>query len=348
MAGNHAAGLTGTWHKPPRAKVIPRSPASRRPASARHGKARTTIQYRRPPGRSSHVSRMHYLVFLIICFVWGGSFLLMKKAVLAFSPAGVGAWRIVGGALALAAIAWWQSRRPWLARARPAPMAIVVLLGFAWPFCLQPYLIARDGSAFIGMMVSFTPLLTILVSIPLLGIYPTARQLTGVLGALGFLGLLMVDGLHRQIPWQDLVLAMTVPLSYAVTNVIVRRWLHQTPSLDLSCLSLTWAAAVMVPLAWLGPWQAPDATGQQMREAVLALAVLGVIGTGIGTFLFTWLIQNHGPLFAGMVTNVVPVGALAWGWLDDERVTRAQLAALAGLIAMVTVVQFGTARPGGK
>ena len=76
-----------------------------------------------PPQPEAHLETRHslrldpmpYVVFVVICFVWGASFLLMKKAVLAFTPVGVGAWRVVGGALALALIAWWQSRRPRLA-----------------------------------------------------------------------------------------------------------------------------------------------------------------------------------------------------------------------------------------
>jgi hypothetical protein len=61
------------------------------------------------------------------------------------------------------------------------------------------------------------------------------------------------------------------------------------------------------------------------------------------TRLFNHLIREHGPLFAGMVTNLVPVGALIWGWIDHEQVTPQQITALAGLIVMVTLVQYGAA-----
>jgi hypothetical protein len=47
-----------------------------------------------------------------------------------------------------------------------------------------------------------------------------------------------------------------------------------------------------------------------------------------------------------MATNLVPIGALAWGWADHEQVTSRQILALIGLVSMVTVVQFGAARPG--
>lgn len=289
---------------------------------------------------------MPYLQFAFICVVWGSSFILMKKGAVWFSPTSIGAWRLIGGA-AILGIAWWRSSMQWSVRLRDGwAIAVVVLFGFAWPFSMQPYLVARDGSAFIGMMVSFTPLLTMAASIPLLGIYPARRQLLGVLGALGFLALLMLDGINRQIPIVDLAFAMTVPLCYAVTNTLIRKSLSHIPSLELSLMSLVAAALLLLPLSFVIPFEPASDSPADKTVAVMSIVVLGVVGTGIGTFVFTRLIQEQGPLFAGMVTNLVPIGALAWGWSDHEPVTALQITALVGLVTMVSVVQFGAARPG--
>ncbi len=289
---------------------------------------------------------MPYLSFLFICLVWGASFILMKKGAVWFSPAAIGAWRVIGGAAVLGLACWW-SRVPWAIRRRDwRAVVFVVGCGFAWPFCVQPFLVARDGSAFIAMTVSFTPLITIAASIPLLGVYPARRQLIGVLGALGFMALLMWDGrINRQIPIRDLTLALTVPLCYAVTNTVIRRALSHVPPLELSFVSLAAAGVILVPVALVVPFERGPASPADQTAAIEALLFLGLVGTGISTFLFNRLIQHHGPLFAGMVTNLVPIGALAWGWADHERVTPLQVAALVGLVSMVTVVQFGAARP---
>ena len=289
---------------------------------------------------------MPYVSFLFICLVWGASFILMKKAGIWFSPAAIGAWRVIGGA-AILGLVCWRSRVPWaIGRRDLCALAFVVVLGFAWPFCIQPWLVSRDGSAFIAMMVSFTPLITIAASIPLLGVYPARRQLFGVLGALCFMGLLVRDGIEREIPWLHLGLALTVPLCYALTNIVVRRWLSHVPSLELSFISLAAAGALLLPLSLVIPFDRGAATGDDRALAIGSLVFLGIVGTGITTFLFNRLIQHHGPLFAGMATNLVPIGALAWGWADHEQVTGPQLVALVGLVSMVTVVQFGAARPG--
>jgi drug/metabolite transporter (DMT)-like permease len=287
---------------------------------------------------------MPYVLFLLVCAIWGSSFILMKKATLVFSSLEVGAWRVASGALVLGLL-WRLHGRGWpLARRDLGPLAFVVLVGYAWPYSIQPELVARHGSAFIGMTVSFVPLLTIAASVPLLGIYPSRRQVVGVLGGLACMLALLAEGLQRRIPPVDLLLAGSVPLNYALTNICIRRRLNQAPSLGLSFASLAATSLFLLPLAC---WTAGEAPRSQpaMPLAVASLAALGVLGTGLATYAFNKLIQDQGPLFAGMVTYLVPVGAMAWGWVDQETITWGQLVALAGILTMVFLVQYRAAGP---
>ena len=72
--------------------------------------------------------------------------------------------------------------------------------------------------------------------------------------------------------------------------------------------------------------------------------MLGVLGTGFATCLFNRLIQDEGPLFAAMVTNLVPLFAMAWGFADAEQISLRQLIAVMGVLAMVLLVQYGSAK----
>lgn len=285
---------------------------------------------------------MPYLLFSLLCLIWGSSFILMKKASLAFSPLEVGAGRVLGGAAVLAAV-WLLKGLSWsLRRGDWAALTFVVFAGMAWPYCVQPWLVERHGSGFIATTVSFVPLLTIVASIPLLGELPNRRQLVGVLGGLACLGLLTKDGFDRQVPAADLLLAGSVPLCYALANVCIRRQLQHIPSLPLSTLMLGGASALLLPLA-LATNCPSTAAGERLPLAISALAILGVLGTGVGTLIFNKMVLDQGPLFAGMVTYLVPVGAMVWGWVDEERVTLLQGLALAGIFAMVALAQYGAA-----
>jgi drug/metabolite transporter (DMT)-like permease len=87
------------------------------------------------------------------------------------------------------------------------------------------------------------------------------------------------------------------------------------------------------PIDPSGPW----------TTALVAVTVLGVVGTGIATFLFNKLVQDQGSLFATMTINLTPMGAFLWGWGMGETVTPVQMIALLGVLTMVIVVQFGAA-----
>jgi drug/metabolite transporter (DMT)-like permease len=132
-------------------------------------------------------------------------------------------------------------------------------------------------------------------------------------------------------------------LGYAVCNVCIRRWLSHVGSLPLSFQALAVSGLVLLPLS-LATSDTHAATGREWTVAITSVVVLGVFGTGVAIWLFNKLIQEQGPLFAGMVTNLIPVGAVLWGWADQEPVTRIQIAALIGIVLMVTLVQFGAAR----
>ncbi|MEM1028682.1 MAG: DMT family transporter, partial [Planctomycetota bacterium] len=141
---------------------------------------------------------MVYAWFVLVCLIWGSSFILMKKASVVFGPLTIGAGRVLGGAIVLGVMIGItaQFRREassesprgagitWRERfSLPGfgVLMVLVVLGFLYPFSMQPYLIGRlDQSGFIGMMVCLVPLLTIGASAVLLRTWPGWRQWVGV------------------------------------------------------------------------------------------------------------------------------------------------------------------------
>lgn len=285
---------------------------------------------------------MPYVWFAVVCSIWGSSFALMKRASLCLSPVSIGAWRDFGGAAVLLLIFLLARRRSSFRRVDLVPLLGVAVLGFAWPHSIQPELVDRIGGAFVGMTVGMTPLLTILVSIPILGVFPTPRQLFGVVGALVCMAILMHDGLRHSVALRDLLVAFSVPTTYSIANSWIRRSLRHLPPLELTLLSLLLASSVLLPLAAV-IGKPPAIKPENWPVALAAIATLGIAGTGIATLLFNKLVQDQGPLFASMTINMVPVGAALWGWIEGEHITPVQMAALVGILVMVTIVQFGSA-----
>ena len=261
---------------------------------------------------------MPYLRFATLCLIWGSSFLLMKRAGAGFSPWAIGCGRVLTGMAVLGAVSWWQAKRHgWsISRSHLKALAGVMLFGYAIPYAAQPLFIARTHSSSLAAVgIGFTPLFTLAFSIPILGIRPTSKQAIGVLGALGCLVLLLIDSAERSITWFDVMILFCTPLMYALANIWVRMSLSDIPPMELTIVCLGVSGLLLLPVACLSP---PPAgwSPAKLPQAVACLAVLGVFGTGLGMLMFNQLVQQQGPLFAAMVTNITPIGAVLLGWAD--------------------------------
>jgi drug/metabolite transporter (DMT)-like permease len=284
---------------------------------------------------------MAYAYFTTVVLIWSVSFLLMKKAALCFAPASVAAWRVLAGGVVVAFVWRWRRGRLTIERKQYVPLLLVIMLGFVVPFIIQPALVGRVGSGTLSIFVGFVPLVTVILSVPLLKIHPSRLQLIGVFGALLSLAVLMLDRISWNVsPW-DMALAMTVPVFYATSNLIVRRSLSNIPSLEMVSLSLIGSALLLLPALAL-PQAPPGAPPDSIRTSAASMLVLGTISTGAASVMFNRLIRERGPLFAAMTTNLIPVGAVFSGWLDAEQVTVLQSSALAGVVSMVALVQYAS------
>ena len=271
----------------------------------------------------------------------------MERATHALGPVTIGICRLLGGALVLAVCWLFTRERPRITITEWGHIFVVGLMANALPFVIQPYVMKQAGEhGYFGMMVALVPLATMLASIPMLGVWPTRRQLVGVRAGMVCLGAVVQDGSARGIDTGLLVLALAVPLSYAVGNTYVKRNLDRVSPLPLTILLLSCGGLALLPLQFststlshLG--LAGPAEPYDWPLAIASLAFLSAVGTGVAVLLFIHLIKHQGPLFAGMVTYVVPVLALIWGQYDNEKLTIQQLTAIGGVLAMVAFVQWG-------
>lgn len=294
---------------------------------------------------------MPYLAFLFICLCWGTSFILMDRAGLAFGPAAIGAGRLACGAVVLAI--YCALKRQWI---KPTlrewgHVAVVALLANAWPYTVQPMVMRQFGEhGFLGLAVTFVPLSTIVASALMLGVKPTPRQLIGVLGGLVCAGLITLDGTRRGYSVGMLLLLLSTPVAYAVGNTYLKWKLPHMPPAPIAVMFLTLGSAMVLSIEFVpGLARALDLAGPEQPHdwpmAVASLATLGATSTGLAVLAFVHLVYTQGPLFAGMATYVVPMIALVWGQWDHERLTSLQLAAIAGVLAMVGLVQWNAAEP---
>ncbi len=216
---------------------------------------------------------MAYILFLFVSLVWGASFILMKKADVCYGALSIGGWRSFAGAAVLLA-AWVIRDRKWhFKRKHALPFLVLVLTSYLWPYTAQPYFIRHfSQSAFVGQIIAFVPLFTVIASVPLLKKLPTRRQWIGVIIGLVCYLVIIADSLDRNLDLPHMILLLTVPASYAIGNTVNKRYLSDVSPVFLAGMCMTLSAVIILPMAFV---RETVATGEGWMGSTLALVMLG-------------------------------------------------------------------------
>ncbi|PPS81218.1 S-adenosylmethionine/S-adenosylhomocysteine transporter [Streptomyces sp. MH60] len=253
------------------------------------------------------------LRFGLLALVWGFSFLFMKVGTESFAPFQVTLGRLAfGTAVVAAAMAVKRERLPrgawtWV------HLTVAGFLLNALPFSLFAFSELTIPSSLAGICNATSPLWGMALSLVALSEdRPTRRRVAGL--GIGFLGVLTVLGVWQGFHGLDVTgtaLALLASFSYPVGWIYVRRTLagssHSHLSLTGAQLGLaTLQLAAVTPVFTSVPTAFPVLP-------VLAVAALGVLGTGLAFLIQYDLVAEVGPTTAQMVTYFTPVIATAAG-----------------------------------
>jgi drug/metabolite transporter (DMT)-like permease len=252
----------------------------------------------------------------VLSLIWGSSFLWIKLLIQEVGPLTLVAWRLAFGVIAGALIVLWKRPRMpregrlWLG------LGILAVISSALPFFLISWGEQFVDSAVASVLNSTVPLFTVIIAQFFL---PEERltwnRAAGLL--MGFIGILFLMSRDLQTGFEgsDIrgqIAVLLAALSYGASGVFVRRNLKAVAPIVQALVplaladALTWAAAA----AFEAPLQAPSSS-----VGWLAMAWLGLLGTGFGFWLFFELLNSVGPVRAGLVTYAVAVLGVILGVL---------------------------------
>ncbi len=250
--------------------------------------------------------------FIVLALVWGSSFLWIKIALGALDPVQLAVARLALGAATLVVLCVAtrtrlpKDRRTWLRIGLPAA------LGNAVPFVLFGVGERTVSSGVAGVLNATTPLWALLIALVIRSERrPGRMRLIGLL--LGFAGTLVIFA-----PWQESGLAswgalacLIAAFSYAISYTYIGRYLVGTVSpiaMSGAQLSLaTGVTALALPFGGLGPIHLSG------LMSVVAVAILGICGTGIAFVLNNRLIADEGATTASSVGYLLPVVSVGLG-----------------------------------
>jgi len=252
------------------------------------------------------VTRRAWLLFGVMCVVWGVPYLLIKVAVAEISPAELVLARTTLGAAVLLP---WAVRSGALAPALRAwrPLLLFAALEMAGPWFLLAHAERDLSSSLTGLLVAAVPLVAAVAGRAIgesdrLDRVRVAGLLVGLLGVALLLGL---DVRGSDLPAVGAV-ALTV-IGYATGPLVVSRSLRNIPSQGVNAAALTVTAVLFLPFG------VASYDGLPSGRVILAVLGLGLVCTALALVLFFALIAEAGPHRALVITFVNPAVAVALG-----------------------------------
>lgn len=246
-------------------------------------------------------------LFLSLALIWGSSFLFIAIGLDAFHPGVVTLLRVALGAAFLALIP--RTRRIAIDRSDRGKVALLAAIWVAIPFTLFPIAQQWIDSAIAGMLNGATPIFTALLATVLLRSLPGPLQVAGLI--VGFAGILAIalpsagSGTTAAI---GVVLVVLATVCYAVSLNIVTPLQQKYGSLPLMARILAVATVMVTPFGLVGLGNSSFAW-----PSLLAVAAIGILGTGLAFVLMGTLAGSVGATRASFITYLIPVVALVLG-----------------------------------
>ncbi|MBV9384496.1 MAG: DMT family transporter [Streptosporangiaceae bacterium] len=253
------------------------------------------------------MSRRGWVLFAVMCVVWGIPYLFIKVAdgqvavpVIVFARTALGAAVLLP--LALRSGQFRVLRRYW------RPLVAFATLEMIVPWGLLSDAERRLPSSLAGLLIAAVPIIGVVVARLTGGTERlTARRWAGLVIGLAGVGVLAGPHLGGGSAW-PVTEVLLVAAGYASAPLIAARKLGDVPALPMTVACLSLAALVWAPAA-AAAWPHRLPSGRVLA----ALAALGVICTAFAFIVFLALIKEAGTSRAMVFTYVNPAVAVAAG-----------------------------------
>ena len=290
-----------------------------------------------------NTNNLKWFFLIILSVVWGSSFILIKKGLLGLTAYQLGSIRIIFTSIFLFIVGSSSLKK--IKKKDYKWIMITSFLGTFFPVYLFALAETEIDSSIASVLNSLTPLNTLIFGYFFFNLAFLKKQLIGII--VGFLGtiLLIISGANLN-PDQNYwfsILVVFASVCYAFNVNIIKNHLQ-----DLSAMSITVGnfLVISIPafiiLCFTGFFTQEVLSNSKMHESLGYMVLLSIFGTGIAKVVYNRLVQISTPIFASSVTYTIPIVALIWGFLDEEKLNFLQI--IAALIILLGVY-FANKKP---
>ncbi len=289
--------------------------------------------------KTSPITTQDWLILAMLGIVWGSSYILIKKGLLAFTPVEMAILRIEVTGMAFVPIYFFlakggvpRNKLPWV--------ACVGFFGSGFPAFMFAFAQTSVASSIAGMLNSLVPIFTWALGLLFFRAVFVSSQLLGV--AIGFIGAMVIIALEPNFSLSVDPLALLIvvsSISYALSGNIVKSKLQAIEPITLSSIAFLFIGIPALLYSFSTDIYSKVASDPQSWFSLGAIILLALIGTVLANILFYRLIQRTNAVFASSVSYLIPVTALIWGFIDGEVINWPQFAGLALILTGVWVLR---------
>jgi len=282
------------------------------------------------------------IVWLALCLIWGSTWLFIKTGLRDLPP-----FTFAGLRFLLASAILWAIVIAWR---RPLPKDWRDWLKLAWVGGVSIAL--NFGLIFWGEQHINSGLAAVLqATIPAFGLIfahyylpnerLTARKLAGAGVGVAGVSLIFYDQLKIEgaAAMQGCVALLLSSVCVAYSNVFIKA---RCQHIDSSVISAGQMVFGVFPLLALGSvLEGNPFDHRWSAQSALALVYLALIGSVLGFLLYFWLVTKIEVTKSMLISLVIPVTALFFGWLTlDEKLSWRVAAGSAAIIAGIWLIVF--------
>ncbi|EID7698736.1 TPA: DMT family transporter [Vibrio parahaemolyticus] len=253
---------------------------------------------------------MVYLLPFFTVMIWGGNSIVNKMAASTIEPSAMSFYRWFVAMVLLtpfclpAVIKQRHVIRPYLTK-----LAFLALLGMVLNQSLGYYAGLTTTASNMALITSLVPLISVFLSVPLLGKSVSMLSIVGGVISLGGLAFMLGHGdvtyfLHQDMTQGDSLMLLAA-LVYAAYCVLLKRWKMPFNNLTLVYMQGFFSVIMLTPL-WLSSEQLLPS-----QEALPLIAYAGIAASIFAPLMWVKAIDLIGADSSAMFMNLMPVVSVA-------------------------------------
>ena len=281
---------------------------------------------------NKHNTKWFYLI--ILSFIWGSSYILIKKSLLGFSPLQLGSLRIIITAFVLFILGFNSLKK--IPKNKWKWILATGYIGSFFPSFLFAFAQTEIDSGVTAILNSLTPLATLVIGLIFFKFLINTKQIAGIfIGLIGSL-LLIYQGssINPQQNFLFVVFILIASIFYAISLNLLKAHLQDVSATGIAVGNFLCILPPAFIILFFTDLKIIDfKVNQDIQNAIFYVVVLSVFGSAFAKILFNKLIQISSPIFASSITYTLPIVAIMWGIVDGETITLGQFFST-GLILM--------------